>query len=77
MKTVITSFNPATGQFGVLQDPILSKIFNQILELAGAGISPISIGKGALPTPQAPTAPTTPVAPPIPTASPALTPTTA
>lgn len=50
MKTVISSFNPTTGQFGALQDPTLSKIFNQIVELSGAGISPVSLGKGALPT---------------------------
>lgn len=64
MKTVIASFNPTTGQFGVLQDPTLSKIFNQVLELSGAGISPISLGKGAMPTKQVPQAPTSPVAPP-------------
>ena len=52
METVIKSFNPATGQFGVLQDPTLSKIFNQIVELSGTGISPVSIGKGnKAPTP--------------------------
>lgn len=62
MKTVISSFNPSTGQFGALQDPTLSKIFNQIVELSGAGISPISLGKGAMPTktpaPQKPMTPT-------------------
>lgn len=46
METVIKSFNPQTGTFGVLQDPVLSKIFNQILELSNSGISPVSIGKG-------------------------------
>jgi hypothetical protein len=46
METVIKSFNPSTGQFGVLQDPTLSKIFNQILELSNSGISPVSVGKG-------------------------------
>jgi hypothetical protein len=56
MKTVIQSFNPQTGQFGVLEDPTLSKIFNQIVELSGSGISPISIGKGAMPTQAAPVA---------------------
>lgn len=64
IKTVIQSFNPTTGQFGVLQDPTLSKIFNQILELSGSGISPISIGKGTMPTQQTPQAPQTPSAPP-------------
>lgn len=64
MKTVIASFNPNTGEFGVLADPTLSKIFNQILELSGTGLSPVSIGKGASPTKQAPQAEMT--APPVP-----------
>lgn len=68
MKTVISSFNPTTGEFGVLKDPTLSKIFNQIVELSGAGISPISLGKGAMPTkaganPTKSAAPITPAAP--------------
>jgi len=73
MKTVIASFNPTTGQFGVLQDPTLSKIFNQIVELSGAGVSPISLGKGAMPTKAVPQA--TPAAPvsPLPAQTPALT----
>jgi hypothetical protein len=80
MKTVIASFNPSTGQFGVLQDPTLSKIFNQILELAGSGISPVSLGRGAMPTKQVAQAPTSPVpgggapSPMTPAASPALAP---
>lgn len=60
IKTVIASFNPTTGQFGVLQDPTLSKIFNQIVELSGAGISPVSLGKGTMPTKQVPQAPSVP-----------------
>jgi len=52
METVIKSYNPATGQFGVLQDPTLAKIFNQIVELSGTGLFPMSIGKGnKAPTP--------------------------
>lgn len=81
MKTVIASFNPQTGEFGVLKDPTLSKVFNQILELSNAGVSPVSIGKGATPTATAPTpssAPTAPVtgtsAAPQMASSPALTP---
>ena len=61
MATVIQSFNPTTGEFGVLKDPTLSKIFNQILELSNAGLSPVSIGKGAMPTKQVAQAPTNPV----------------
>lgn len=77
MKTVQASFNPTTGQFGALQDPTLSKLFNYALELTGTGISPISIGKGAMPTKQVPQAPQTPTAPAGPTpilSSPSLTP---
>lgn len=72
MKTVTASFNPATGEFGVLKDPTLSKIFNELLEMMGAGISPVSIGKGMSPTQQVPQAPASPVAPQAPVASPAL-----
>lgn len=45
MKTVIGSFNPNTGTFGVLEDPTLRKVFDTIVEISGAGISPISFGK--------------------------------
>ncbi len=45
MKTAIASFNPQTGKFGVLEDPILSKIFAQIVELSGA-VSPVALGLG-------------------------------
>ncbi len=71
LKTVIGSFNPATGKFGVLEDPTLSKIFAEIVETAGSGISPISLSLGkspaqTSPAPQAPTAPMgAPVASPI------------
>jgi len=46
LETVIKSYNPQTGSFGVLDDPTLSKIFNTIVELSGTGISPVSLGKG-------------------------------
>lgn len=45
MASVVQSYNPNTGTFGVLEDPTLSKIFNQMLEMSGAGISPVSLGK--------------------------------
>jgi len=61
MRAVIASFNPNTGEFGVLADPVLSKVFNQIVELSGSGISPVSLGKGARPTKQVPQQTTTPV----------------
>lgn len=69
LQTVIQSFNPTTGQFGVLQDPTLSKIFNEIVELSGTGISPVSLGKGVMPTKQVPQAPQ-----PSPVQAPQLTP---
>ena len=46
MGDVMKSFNPQTGKFAVLEDPIMSRIFGKILELSGAGISPISLGIG-------------------------------
>lgn len=60
MADVSKSYNPNTGKFGVLEDPILSKIFSNILELSGAGISPVSLGIPVNPKPQ-----TTPSAPPV------------
>jgi len=74
-KFVTSTFNPTTGEFGALKDPTLSKLFNEMLELAGTGISPVSLGKGASPT-KAPANPVaSPVASPVaPVQSPALTP---
>lgn len=43
LQTVSSSFNPQTGEFGILKDPVLSRIFGQIVELAGAGLSPVSL----------------------------------
>ncbi len=51
LQTVVSSYNPQTGQFGILQDPVLARIFGQIVEIAGAGISPISLmAKNSAPT---------------------------
>lgn len=63
MNTVIKSYNPNTGTFGVLTDKTLSKIFKQIVEIAGAGISPISLGVGNMDTKQVAQAPSEPVQP--------------
>ena len=38
-KTVMSTFNPQTGQFAASEDPTLSQIFYQILELSGIPIS--------------------------------------
>lgn len=47
LQSVQASYNPNTGTFGVLEDPTLAKIFSEIVELSGAGISPVSLGLGA------------------------------
>lgn len=46
MADVTKSYNPQTGKFALLQDPVMSRIFGTILELSGSGISPISLGIG-------------------------------
>lgn len=44
LQTVQASFNPNTGTFGVLENPTLNRIFGTIIELSGAGISPVALG---------------------------------
>lgn len=54
LQTVSQSFNPQTGQFTILENPVLNRIFGQIVEIAGAGISPVSmrgVGGQASPLP--------------------------
>lgn len=67
LQTVQASFNPNTGTFGILEDPTLSKIFSEIVELSGSGISPVSLGLGATMPAQGVTSPvqasSSPVAP--------------
>ena len=72
MQSVIASFNPNTGTFGVLEDPVLSKVFNQMLELGQTGVSPVDIprSKAKVGSPVAPSMPTAPI--PAPISSPAL-----
>jgi len=73
LKSVQASYNPNTGKFGVLEDPTLSKIFSEILELSGTGISPVSLGIGK--STQAITAPqTAPQVSPVPQQSQPLAP---
>ena len=74
MRFVTSTFNPNTGEFGALTDPTLSRLFNQMVELAGAGVSPISIGAGMgrkattpAPTPATPV-PTAPITEAVPVA---------
>lgn len=47
MKTIQASFNPNTGEYEMLVNPELSKIFRELVELSGSGLSPISLGKGS------------------------------
>lgn len=39
IKTVVASFNPNTGEFGVLTDPTLSKLFGTLVEMSGIPVS--------------------------------------
>lgn len=38
-KTVVSTFNPQTGQYAALQDPTLAKVFGQIVEMSGVPFS--------------------------------------
>lgn len=38
-KTVVSTFNPNTGQYAALQDPTLSKLFGSIVEMSGVPLS--------------------------------------
>ncbi len=50
------SFNPQTGEFAILENPTLAKIFGNIVDMSGSGISPVELGIGrpkkAVPQPQ-------------------------
>lgn len=68
MADVTKSYNSQTGKFQLLEDPVLSQIFATIVELSGAGISPVSLGIGmnagkAQPNPATPPVPPAPVQP--------------
>lgn len=42
-QQVSSSYNPQTGQFMILEDPVLAEIFYQMVEAAGTPISPVTI----------------------------------
>lgn len=44
LKTVVSSFNPNTGKYGVLEDPVLKKIFASAVEMAGIPFSSAQLG---------------------------------
>lgn len=46
LQTVAQSYNPQTGEFTILEDPTLAKIFGTLIDKAGAGISPTELGIG-------------------------------
>jgi hypothetical protein len=56
-KTVVSSFNPATGQYAALQDPFLSKLLGQIVEMSGVSLTSAQIqsssNQGGQPMPTA------------------------
>ncbi len=41
---VMKSFNPQTGEFMVLKNPVMARIFGTILSMSGAGIDPTNLG---------------------------------
>lgn len=47
LKTVVSSFNPNTGKYGVLEDPVLRKIFASAVEMAGIPFSSAQLGTNA------------------------------
>ncbi len=54
MAKYISTFNPQTGEYGATSDPFLMKMFREAIEIAGTGISPISLGMGKAATKQVP-----------------------
>lgn len=67
MKTIVSTFNPQTGTYAALEDPVLSKIFGSIVEMAGLPISFAQL-KSPVKTPSAQVAEATQAALPAPTA---------
>lgn len=65
IQTVVQSMNPQTGEFMVLRDPTLRRIFDEIVELAGSGVSPISLGLNSAKSPATTAQPAQPIIPPV------------
>lgn len=59
IKAVTMSFNPNTGQYALLENPVLKKLFGQIVEMSGIPFSSaqLSAGQPTSMTAQATTAP--------------------
>ncbi|MGB1039030.1 MAG: hypothetical protein ACPGYY_10320 [Bacteroidia bacterium] len=43
LNIVSSTYDPNTGQFTILQDPVMSRLFSKAVELSGIGISPIQL----------------------------------
>ena len=52
LQTVAGSFNPNTGTFTILEDPVLAKLFGTIIDMSGIGLSPAELGIGRPSKPQ-------------------------
>lgn len=60
-KTVVSSFNPNTGTYAALEDPVLKKVFAQIVEMSGIPFSSVQLSTtGSQPTSMAAQATTAP-----------------
>jgi len=60
-KTVVSSFNPNTGTYAALEDPVLKKVFGQIVEMSGIPFSSVQLStSGGQPTSMAAQATTVP-----------------
>ena len=60
-KTVVSSFNPQTGTYAALEDPVLKKVFGQIVEMSGIPFSSVQLStSGGQPTSMAAQATTAP-----------------
>ncbi len=46
LKDVTATYNPQTGTFAILENPVLARMFGAIIENSGTGLSPISLGIG-------------------------------
>lgn len=65
LQTVSQSYNPQTGTFAILDNPVLSKLFGTIVDTAAVpGISPVSLGLGSPKASKTVTPPATPVSAP-------------
>lgn len=60
-KTVVSTFNPQTGAYAALEDPVLKKVFAQIVEMSGIPFSSVQLSSsGGQPTSMAAQATTAP-----------------